>query len=71
MCIKGYRTYRTRIKRPRSDITDFKIMTTTEKLRIEGKIETARNMFKKGFELDIVLNITELTEQELKDYGVI
>ncbi|EKR98209.1 hypothetical protein [Leptospira mayottensis] len=46
-------------------------MTTTEKLRIEGKIETARNMFKKGFELDIVLNITELTEQELKDYGVI
>ncbi|EMO38737.1 hypothetical protein LEP1GSC186_3185 [Leptospira noguchii serovar Autumnalis str. ZUN142] len=58
-------------------------MTTAEKLRkegeikgeikgkIEGKIEDARKMFKEGFELDVVLRITGLTEQELKDYGVI
>ncbi|WP_082271337.1 Rpn family recombination-promoting nuclease/putative transposase, partial [Leptospira interrogans] len=55
------------------------IMTTAEKLRkegeikgiIKGKIEDARIMFKEGFELDVVLRITGLTEQELKDYGVI
>ncbi|EMN72114.1 hypothetical protein LEP1GSC100_0398, partial [Leptospira interrogans serovar Bataviae str. UI 08561] len=62
-------------------------MTTAEKLRkegeikgemkgelkgiIKGKIEDARIMFKEGFELDVVLRITGLTEQELKDYGVI
>nr|WP_269744807.1 Rpn family recombination-promoting nuclease/putative transposase [Leptospira noguchii] len=50
-------------------------MTTAEKLRkegkFEGKIEDARKMFKEGFELDVVLRITGLTEQELKDYGVI
>ncbi len=27
-------------------------------------------MFKEGFELNVVLRITGLTEQELKDYGV-
>ncbi|WP_154645128.1 Rpn family recombination-promoting nuclease/putative transposase, partial [Leptospira interrogans] len=51
------------------------IMTTAEKLRkegkIEGKIEDAKKMFKEGFKLDVVLRITGLTEQELKDYGVI
>ncbi|EMS83516.1 Rpn family recombination-promoting nuclease/putative transposase, partial [Leptospira noguchii] len=63
------------------------IMTTAEKLRkegeikgeirgeskgiIKGKIETAKKMFKEGFELNVVLQITGFTEQELKDYGVI
>ncbi|EKO78479.1 hypothetical protein LEP1GSC005_1521 [Leptospira santarosai str. ST188] len=50
-------------------------MTTAERLRqegeIKGKIETASNMLKEGFELDVVLRITGLTEQDLKDYGVI
>ncbi|WP_154644989.1 Rpn family recombination-promoting nuclease/putative transposase, partial [Leptospira interrogans] len=50
-------------------------MTTAEKLKkegkIEGKIEDAKKMFKEGFKLDVVLRITGLTEQELKDYGVI
>ncbi|EMO90156.1 hypothetical protein LEP1GSC024_0293 [Leptospira noguchii str. 2001034031] len=72
-----------RIKRDYEDL----IMTTAEKLRkegeikgeirgeskgiIKGKIETARKMFKEGFELNVVLQITGFTEQELKDYGVI
>ncbi|EKO79030.1 hypothetical protein Q4554_16845 [Leptospira santarosai] len=46
-------------------------MTTAERLKKEGKIEDARNMLKEGFELDVVLRITGLTEQELKDHGVI
>nr|WP_235595279.1 Rpn family recombination-promoting nuclease/putative transposase [Leptospira noguchii] len=58
-------------------------MTTAEKLRkegeikgeikgkIKGKIEDAKIMFKEGFELNVVLRITGLTEQELKDHGVI
>ncbi|WP_161938480.1 Rpn family recombination-promoting nuclease/putative transposase, partial [Leptospira interrogans] len=46
-------------------------MTTAEKLRKEGEIKIARNMLKEGFKLDVVLRITGLTEQELKDYGVI
>uniref|UniRef100_UPI000ABB2945 Rpn family recombination-promoting nuclease/putative transposase n=1 Tax=Leptospira noguchii TaxID=28182 RepID=UPI000ABB2945 len=50
-------------------------MTTAEKLiqkgEMKGKVETARKMFKEGFELDVILRITGLTEQELKDYGVI
>ncbi|WP_078131842.1 Rpn family recombination-promoting nuclease/putative transposase, partial [Leptospira kirschneri] len=50
-------------------------MTTAEKLRIEGEIKTkidiARNMFKEGFELNVVLRITGLTEQELKDHGLL
>ncbi|MDI7165313.1 hypothetical protein [Leptospira santarosai] len=37
----------------------------------KAKTETARNMLKEGFELDVVLRITGLTEQDLKDYGVI
>ncbi|EKP03609.1 hypothetical protein LEP1GSC018_0024 [Leptospira kirschneri str. 2008720114] len=46
-------------------------MTTAEKLRKEGKIEDARKMFKEGFELNVVLRITGLTEQELKDHGML
>ncbi|EMI71946.1 hypothetical protein LEP1GSC072_0013, partial [Leptospira noguchii str. Bonito] len=38
---------------------------------IKGKIETARNMLLKGTSLEFVLSVTKLTEQELKDYGVI
>ncbi|MDI7188177.1 hypothetical protein [Leptospira santarosai] len=50
-------------------------MTTAERLRqegkIEGKIEDARNMLLNGASLEFVLKITGLTEQELKDHGVI
>ncbi|WP_016754858.1 hypothetical protein [Leptospira santarosai] len=46
-------------------------MTTAERLREETKIEIARKMLKEGFELDVVLRITGLTEQDLKDCGVI
>ncbi|EKO23628.1 hypothetical protein LEP1GSC104_4919 [Leptospira interrogans str. UI 12621] len=50
-------------------------MTTAEKLikkgKVEGKIETAKNMLLDGASLEYVLKITGLTEQELKDYGVI
>ncbi|EMI66113.1 hypothetical protein LEP1GSC076_3757, partial [Leptospira sp. Fiocruz LV4135] len=56
-----------RINRDYEDLT----MTTAERLKKEGKIEDARNMLKEGFELDVVLRITGLTEQDLKDYGVI
>ncbi|MDI7219925.1 Rpn family recombination-promoting nuclease/putative transposase [Leptospira santarosai] len=60
-----------RINRDYEDLA----MTTAERLRqegeIKGKIETASNMLKEGFELDVVLRITGLTEQDLKDYGVI
>ncbi|WP_249262237.1 Rpn family recombination-promoting nuclease/putative transposase [Leptospira alexanderi] len=51
------------------------IMTTAEKLRkegkIEGKIEDAKNMLLKGASLEFVLSVTKLTEQDLKDHGVI
>ncbi|WP_235592105.1 Rpn family recombination-promoting nuclease/putative transposase [Leptospira noguchii] len=60
-----------RFNRDYEDLT----MTTAEKLRKEGefenKIKTARNMFNEGFKLDIVLRITGLTEQELKDHGLL
>ncbi len=60
-----------KISRDYEDLT----MTTAEKLRKEGefenKIKTARNMFKEGFKLDVVLRITGLTEQELKDHGLL
>ncbi|EKR57259.1 hypothetical protein LEP1GSC105_3598 [Leptospira interrogans str. UI 12758] len=50
-------------------------MTTAEKLikkgKFEGKLETAKNMLLDGASLEYVLKITGLTEQELKDYGVI
>ncbi|WP_080450124.1 Rpn family recombination-promoting nuclease/putative transposase [Leptospira kirschneri] len=50
-------------------------MTTAEKLikkgKFEGKLETARNMLLKGSSLEFVLSVTGLTEQELKDHGVI
>ncbi|UOG32254.1 Rpn family recombination-promoting nuclease/putative transposase [Leptospira noguchii] len=51
------------------------IMTTAEKLIKKGefknKIETARNMLLKGASLEFILSVTGLTEQELKDHGVI
>ncbi|WP_428841883.1 hypothetical protein [Leptospira santarosai] len=46
-------------------------MTTAERLKEETKIEIARNMLLKGVSLEFVLKITGLTEQELKDHGVI
>ncbi|WP_347814717.1 Rpn family recombination-promoting nuclease/putative transposase [Leptospira noguchii] len=50
-------------------------MTTAEKLRKEGEIKglikTARNMLLDGSSLEYVLKITGLTEQELKDYGLL
>ncbi|WP_154645126.1 Rpn family recombination-promoting nuclease/putative transposase, partial [Leptospira interrogans] len=50
-------------------------MTTAEKLiqkgEMKGKVETAKNMLLDGASLEYVLKITGLTEQELKDYGVI
>lgn len=49
-------------------------MTTAEKLReegkIEGKIETARNMFSEGLKLEVILRITGLSEKDLKDRGI-
>ncbi|MDI7165312.1 hypothetical protein QMN02_09630 [Leptospira santarosai] len=50
-------------------------MTTAERLRqegkIEGKIEDARNMLLNGASLEFVLSVTGLTEQELKDCGLL
>ncbi|UOG50979.1 hypothetical protein [Leptospira noguchii] len=37
----------------------------------ESKIKIARNMLLKGTSLEFILSVTGLTEQELKDYGVI
>lgn len=54
-------------------------MTTAEKLiqegklegKLEGKIEDARKMFAKGIDLNTVLEITDLTEKDLRDNGLI
>ncbi|WP_082269845.1 hypothetical protein [Leptospira interrogans] len=50
-------------------------MTTAEKLiqegKLEGKIEDVRNMFAKGIDLNTVLEITDLTEKDLRDNGLI
>ncbi|WP_154644869.1 Rpn family recombination-promoting nuclease/putative transposase, partial [Leptospira interrogans] len=58
-------------------------MTTAEKLiqkgkiegKIEGKVETkieiAENMLLKGVSLEFVLSVTGLTEQDLKDHGLL
>ncbi|AVQ10441.1 hypothetical protein [Leptospira santarosai] len=46
-------------------------MTTAERLKEETKIEIARNMLLKGVSLEFVLSVTGLTEQDLKDHGVI
>ncbi|TQE77256.1 Rpn family recombination-promoting nuclease/putative transposase [Leptospira noguchii] len=60
-----------RYNREYEDLT----MTTAEKLikkgKFEGKLETAKNMLLDGASLEYVLKITGLTEQELKDHGVI
>ncbi|EMI69868.1 hypothetical protein [Leptospira noguchii] len=37
----------------------------------ESKIKIARNMLLKGTSLEFILSVIGLTEQELKDYGVI
>ncbi|EKR71821.1 hypothetical protein LEP1GSC041_0572 [Leptospira noguchii str. 2006001870] len=37
----------------------------------KSKIKIARNMLLKGTSLEFILSVTKLTEQELKDYGVI
>ncbi|EMO88047.1 hypothetical protein LEP1GSC024_0390 [Leptospira noguchii str. 2001034031] len=55
------------------------IMTTAEKLikkgeikgEIKGLIKTARNMLLDGASLEYVLKITGLTEQELKNHGLL
>ncbi|WP_061249246.1 Rpn family recombination-promoting nuclease/putative transposase [Leptospira alstonii] len=50
-------------------------MTTAEKLiqegKIEGKIEDARKMLAKGIDLKTILEITELTEKDLRAHGII
>ncbi|MGE8711960.1 Rpn family recombination-promoting nuclease/putative transposase [Leptospira interrogans] len=54
-------------------------MTTAEKLiqkgemkgKVETKIDIARNMLLDGASLEYVLKITRLTEQELKDHGLL
>ncbi|WP_242602918.1 Rpn family recombination-promoting nuclease/putative transposase [Leptospira noguchii] len=60
-----------RFNRDYEDLT----MTTAEKLRKEGEIKglikTARNMLLDGASLEYVLKITGLTEQELKDHGLL
>ncbi|WP_235596281.1 Rpn family recombination-promoting nuclease/putative transposase, partial [Leptospira weilii] len=37
----------------------------------QGKIETARNMLSEDIQLDVVLRITGLSEQDLKNHGLI
>ena len=39
--------------------------------RLEGKLETARNMLEGGLDLDQVLRFTGLSEKYLRDSGVI
>ncbi|QDK24184.1 Rpn family recombination-promoting nuclease/putative transposase [Leptospira weilii] len=39
--------------------------------KIEGKIETARNMLSEDIQLNVVLRITGLSEQDLKNHGLI
>ncbi|EMO60132.1 hypothetical protein LEP1GSC161_1149 [Leptospira santarosai str. CBC1416] len=56
-----------RINRDYEDLA----MTTAERLKEETKIEIARNMLLKGVSLEFVLSVTGLTEQDLKDHGVI
>ncbi|WP_078131575.1 Rpn family recombination-promoting nuclease/putative transposase, partial [Leptospira kirschneri] len=60
-----------KISRDYEDLT----MTTAEKLRKEGEIKglikTAKNMLLDGASLEYVLKITGLTEQELKDHGML
>lgn len=39
--------------------------------RIEGKLEAARNLLKNGVSLAIILKSTDLTEQQLRDAGIL
>ena len=49
-------------------------MTFLEKLeekgKIEGKIETARNLKAEGIDIAIILKTTGLTEEHLKEAGI-
>ena len=49
-------------------------MTLLEKLeekgKIEGKIETARNLKAEGIDIAIILKTTGLTEEQLKEAGI-
>ncbi|MCG8515809.1 MAG: Rpn family recombination-promoting nuclease/putative transposase [Halanaerobiales bacterium] len=42
------------------------IMTIAEKLRMEGRIETAKNLIKMGMEIDKIAKATEIDEEKLK-----
>ena len=42
------------------------IMTIAEKLRMEGRIETAKNLIKMGMEIDKIAKATEIDEDKLK-----
>jgi len=37
-----------------------------EEGREEGKIETVKNMFKKGFEIDLIVELTGLNRKEIE-----
>ncbi|WP_162142180.1 hypothetical protein [Leptospira alexanderi] len=49
-------------------------MTTAERLISEGiqqgKLEAARKMLKKGIDLKTTLEVTGLTEKDLRDHGI-
>ncbi len=38
--------------------------------KIEGKLETARKMYDKGFSIEDIIDITELSEEDLKKAGI-
>ena len=42
------------------------IMTIAEKLRMEVRIETAKNLIKMGMEIDKIAKATEIDEEKLK-----
>ncbi|EPG74167.1 hypothetical protein LEP1GSC058_2842 [Leptospira fainei serovar Hurstbridge str. BUT 6] len=42
-----------------------------QKGKLEGKLDDARRMLMKGIDLAMVLEITELTEEILRDNGVL
>ncbi|MFW6028807.1 MAG: hypothetical protein ACOCRO_00990 [Halanaerobiales bacterium] len=41
-------------------------MTIAEKLRMEGRIKTAKNLIKMGMEIDKIAKATEIDEEKLK-----
>ena len=50
------------------------MMSTLEKVRVEGikqgKVEDARAMLRKGYPLTDIIEITGLTEEQLKNAGI-